>query len=274
MVLIFEITSTGWSLLPNSFSLKFLQIDSGMTDRLVALDSNNRPFMRANGAWSAVPSESLLYVTTGDAGTWAIDSRNQVRYFSSSSRRQWDYTGSERFISIDSGPKGFVFAVRSNGILAYRSGISEAVPFGLQWTNFGQSLKSVSVGSYGIWGVDDFGIVHFAMRPSNLEVFPLSWRVISSPFLKMIDAGFSKNVWGIGNNGQVVIRDGVSHDTPFGTKWVPQTGVVLSDVTSGFRGLFGISNARNVLKSDGIYFCTFYSYKLFCNIYWLLLVLH
>ena len=257
LVLIFEITSTGWSLLPNSFSFKFMQIDTGMTDQLVALDSNDKPFMRANGVWSALASENLLYVTTGDAGTWAIDNRNQVRYYSSSDRRQWEYTGSETFISVDSGPKGFVFAVRSNGVLAYRSGISKAVPYGVQWTNLGRSLKSVSVGSYGIWGVDDFGIVHFAMRPSNLEIFPLSWRVLSSPFLKKIDAGFDNNVWGIGNNGQVIIRDGVSHDTPFGTKWVTQTGVALSEVTSGFRGIFGINNARNVVKSDGINFCTF-----------------
>ena len=230
-----------------------MQIDSGMTDQLVAIDSSGKPYMRTDNSWSSVPSEILKYVTTGDAGTWAVDKNNLIRYRSSSNLRQWDYTGSEVFQNVDSGPKGFVFGVRNNGVLAYRDGISKAVPYGLEWINLGRSLKSASVGSYGIWGVDDSGAVHFARRPSNLEVFPLTWRVINGPFLTKIDAGFGNNVWGVGRNGQVIKRDGISHDTPFGTKWLSLNDVALQDITIGLKGIFGINSGKSVITNNGIF---------------------
>ena len=223
-----------------------------MTDRLAALDSYGKPYMRTESGWSSVPSESLKYVTTGGSGTWAIDKNNLVRFKSSSNSRQWDYTGSELFKNIDSGPKGFVFGVRSNGVLAYRDGISKAVPYGLEWINLGRNLKSVSVGSYGIWGVDDSGVAHFARRPSSLKIFPLTWRVINGPYLTKIDAGFGNNVWGVGRGGQVIKREGVSHDTPFGTKWLSLNDVAVQDITIGFKGIFGINSGKSVIMNNGI----------------------
>ena len=231
-----------------------------MTDLLIAIDSSGQPYIRANDAWSNILSENLKYVTTGDSGTWGIDSRNHVRYRSSSDRRRWDYTGSEVFRNIDSGPKGFLLGVRSNGVLAYRDGMSTAVPYGLQWVNLGGTFKSVSVGSYGIWGVDNLGDVHFARRPSDLKVFPLSWRLINGPYLTKIDAGFGNNVWGVGSSGQVLKRDGVSHDTPFGTKWISFNDVNVNDITVGFNGIFGLHDGKIIKKDNGIFYSNFVFY--------------
>lgn len=231
-----------------------MQIDAGMTDHLVGIDSQGFPSMRPNNNWSALPRQRQLYASTGDSGTWAVDKNNQVRYLlptGASVGDSWDYVGSDFFKSIDSGPKGYVFGVRSNGMLVYRDGISSFFPSGRQWVNLGQSLKSVSVGSYGIWGVDEFGKVYFARRPSDLKVFPISWRPIQGPFITKIDAGFGNQVWGLTNTGQVVKRVGVSHDTPFGISWAIQKEF-LKDITVGSTGVFGLDNDGMVLEKKGI----------------------
>ena len=251
---------TGWKILSSLYPQNVLQIDSGMTEKLLGIDSRGQPVVWRNTDWSAVQGERMLHASTGDSGMWAIDTDNHVRYRSGTNSpamgNTWEYIGSDSFKKVDSGPKGFVLGIRSNGILAYRDDISSSLPFGRQWINLGQNLKSVSTGSYGIWGVGDFGTVYFARRPSNLKVFPLSWRVIAGPVMTKIDAGFGNHVWGLTVTGQLIQREGVSHDTPFGTDWA-YSEVVLKDVTVGFRGVFGITKDGAVSEQQGIVFLIF-----------------
>ena len=222
-----------------------------MTDRLIANATFLGLHMFRARRWSIVLSEPQIYVTTGDAGTWAIDRSNRVVYQWSPDSSSWDYTGSDLFKSIDSGPKQYVFAVRSNGVLAYRDGISELTPSGLRWINLDRTLKSVSVGSYGVWGVDDSGAVHFARRPSNMNVFPLSWTVLKGPSMAKVDAGFGNHVWGVTKSGEVMQRIGVSHETPLGERWETK-GLTARDITVGLEGIFAINTRGRIIQNKGM----------------------
>ena len=66
-----------------------------------------------------------------------------------------------RLIQIDSGRFGFVFGISKNLKIYYRTGITWKNPKGNGWRRIGGSLRYVSVGELGAWGVDRHNRIWF-----------------------------------------------------------------------------------------------------------------
>lgn len=243
----------GWQY-ASPISQRFMMVDTGMTDKIVALDKDFRPYIHINNNWARLSDERYTDITTGDSGTWAIRPDFRAVFHSgdgsSLQSNRWTLVGNDEFKQIDSGPYNSVFAVRRDGIVAYRDGITKQTPSGTRWVNLGKKLKSISVGSYGIWGTDDFDTIHFARRPSDVSQNPISWRALPGLRLKTIEAGFGNEVWGVANDGRVYRRAGVSHDTPFGTNWNNED-LTLEDVTTGLKGVFGVNKDGRIITRTG-----------------------
>ncbi|XP_065052552.1 cubilin-like isoform X5 [Rhopilema esculentum] len=240
-----------WGLLPLG-DRQINQIEAGMSDKIVAVDSSDVPYIYINRIWIPILQQEVSYITSGDAGIWAISKDGRVLFRagvrpSYPSGTKWEVVGSDVFVRIDSGPEGYVFAVRSNGIAAYRDGVSKQLPFGTRWVNIGGKFKSISVGTYGLWAIDEYGNVMYAQRPSKLGRFPISWITLPGLLLTEIDAGYGNSVWGLAKSGSVYKRAGVAQNTPYGRFWQLEN-LRLNDVTIGLPGIFGIDINKKILQ--------------------------
>eukprot|EP00794_Sanderia_malayensis_P003627 gene3627-4141_t len=226
-------------------SQSFKQVATGITEDIWALSTNGRPFILRKGTWIGVTDRPFKQITSGEAGTWAITDDDRAVYRDGS---KWSQPGSTRFKMVDSGPHGFVLGVTNNNDLVYRDGISKQSPFGTAWKSLGKSFDSVSIGSYGIWGVDGIGDVYFVERPAKITAgIPLTWYRVPGLRLKQVDAGFGDNVYGVAQNGELYRRVGITHDKPQGDAW-QRENANLKSVTTGLKGLFGIAGSDRIVQ--------------------------
>ncbi len=237
-------------------SRRFVQADTGINNYIWAIDSNGRPFLRLNEAWIPVTDTEFLHITTGGSGTWAVTSAGRIVYRGGQSvapeGSKWTSTGDSRFKRIDSGPYGFVTGVKQNNDVVYRVGVSQSTPTGTTWKDLNKKLVSVKVGSYGIWGIDEFQNVHFARRPSGYSSVPLNWKVIPGIKLKQIDAGFADHIYGVANDGKLYRREGITYGNPEGTRRSSEDAN-LKSVTVGLQGVFGIAKNHRVIYKSGMF---------------------
>ena len=216
-----------------------------------------------------VTDMAFSHISAGDAGTWAVAADGRVLYRGgqhlSPQGSKWEVIpGNTVFKMVDSGPYGFVTAITANNGVVYRDQISKQFPSGTGWRNLGKQLESVSVGSFGIWGVDKDQNVHFARRPSLLSGSPLAWRMVPGVKLKQIDAGFGGSVWGVANDSRVYKRTGINHEEPYGKTWLYENAKIKS-VTTGLKGVFGVAKNDRVVYKRSKYRTFFIS--LFLAIY-------
>ena len=110
-------------------------------------------------------------------------------------------------------------------------------------------FKSVSVGFYGYWLVNNRNIVYFATYvPSQNVLSRLNIIPIRGQFKKVV-AGFGGDVWALDLNNRVYRRLKVNTLNPSGTKWEKIEGLRLRDITVGYDGVYGITLNQKLLKS-------------------------
>ena len=136
-----------------------LQIDTGMTPSTWATDANNDIYELKGDAFIQVPGRKLSHVTSGAAGVWGVTSTSQIYYRDLVSNMWKKIEGGLK--QIDSGPKGIVCGVNSVDQVFCRTGITDATLEGSSWIALDGSLKYISCGEYGHWGVNKDNLVFF-----------------------------------------------------------------------------------------------------------------
>ena len=75
-----------------------------------------------------------------------------------------------RLMQIDSGPFSFVWGVSRHRKIYYRTGITWKNPKGSGWRRVAGSLKYVSVGEFGAWGLDRYNRIWFRLGMSRARL--------------------------------------------------------------------------------------------------------
>ena len=145
-------------------------------------------------------------------------------------------------MQIDSGPKGVVCGVNGNMNIYCRVGITDQVPTGTKWTQISGSLKYISCGAFGCWGVSQSNEIYFTAAVSGPTT---QWTKIDGS-LTQIEAGPKGEVWGVNANKELYTRIGVSQTSPSGLTWKKVGTKSYASVTIGMGKLYTIDVAYTV----------------------------
>lgn len=139
-------------------------------------------------------------------------------------------------MQIDSGPKGVVCGVTKGMEIYCRLGITDAMHTGSKWEKISGSLKYISCGAYGYWGVAQNNEIYFTALMSGANT---KWSKIDGS-LTQIEAGPNGQVWGVNVNKELYTRIGVSRSSPSGFKWKKIGSRSFISVTIGLNKLYAI----------------------------------
>lgn len=98
-------------------------MDSGITDAVYGVDPSDNVYTRKNGNWKKIAGK-LTHVSSGKAGTWAVNRAQRVFYLSGG---RW-IAVSGSLSQIDSGPSGIVCGVTKSSLVYCRKGITSLRP--------------------------------------------------------------------------------------------------------------------------------------------------
>ena len=147
----------------------------------------------------------------------------------------WTVVGGS-LMQIDSGPKGVVCGVNKGMEIYCRFGITDKLATGSKWTKLSGSLKYISCGAYGYWGVSQSNEVYFTAAVSGATT---QWTKIDGS-LTQIEAGPKGEVWAVNGNKELYTRIGVSQSSPSGFKWKKVGTRSFSSVTIGLDKLYAV----------------------------------
>ncbi|KAL6117071.1 uncharacterized protein ACO6RY_14935 [Pungitius sinensis] len=157
-----------------STGLSMLQVDAGNNQVVGVSPSstanclNSTTAMALSGvgylSWSSL-SRSLKYYSCGPLGCWGVDTNNQIFFAqnvdpSTCSTSGWrNAPGS--LIMIEVGTDGRVFGANIEGKVYERTGISTALPFGVDWVYIPMciGIRHVSYDLGKLWVVSNSGII-------------------------------------------------------------------------------------------------------------------
>lgn len=233
------------------------QIDTGITNSLWGLNDDGKPFVFDNVTWVPV-SGIFTYVTSGQAGVWAVMANRDIFYREGISHlnptgMKWKHVGGG-LQQIDSGPAGVVYGIDENHDLLCRDGIKPGSPVGLLWTRIQGSYKHVTCGSKGCWALttNKEVLYRFGIRPDFCK--GKLWIPVPSPVkMKYIEAGSEGSLWAVSEAGEVWYRDGVDELHPYGQRWKKEgSGGGYNMVTVGLNGEYALKNSGDIyhLKSE------------------------
>ena len=139
-------------------------------------------------------------------------------------------------MQIDSGPKGVVCGVNRKMNIYCRFGITDQVLTGTKWTRISGSLKYISCGAYGYWGVTQSNDIYFTAVVNGAST---KWTKIDGS-LTQIEAGPKGEVWGVNVNKELYTRIGVSQSLPSGVIWKKVGSKSYASVTIGLDKLYAV----------------------------------
>ena len=145
-------------------------------------------------------------------------------------------------MQIDSGPKGVVCGVNKAMHIYCRTGITDSTPMGSNWEKISDSLKYISCGAYGYWGVSQTNEVYFTAVMNGEDT---NWSKIDGSLIQ-IEAGPNGPVWGVNVNNELYTRIGVSRSAPSGLKWQKIGSRSFVFVTVGMSRLYAV-DVRNTV---------------------------
>ena len=160
---------------------------------------------------------------------------NYLRNFIISCIADWTVVGGA-LMQIDSGPRGVVCGVNKGMEIYCRLGITNKLATGSKWEKISGSLKYISCGAYGYWGVTQSNDIYFTAVVNGAST---KWTKIDGS-LTQIEAGPKGEVWGVNVNQELYTRIGVSQSSPSGFKWKKIGTRSFSSVTVGVDKLYAI----------------------------------
>ena len=217
------------------------------------------PLIWNGGEWQRVGNEVFKSITAAERGVWGVKSDGTIRYRqgvskSNPSGLMWVVIDGANFAKVVIGPMNRIMAIKRDRNLMIRTGITRDFPIGAGWKKTEQIVQDASIGDYGIWIVNYFGILQFApiSMGDDLSTLVLRWRDVSSK-MKSVHAGHGSSLWSIRNNGSLVKRKGISMDNPIGDHWETSDGVTTSVSTSVHTVYRTVANST-VLYREGMPF--------------------
>lgn len=166
------------------------------------------------------------------------------------------HANTKKLADIDYGANGEIVAVTTDGEVVSRLGISRTNPIGTSWKTLTTGFKSISVGTYGYWLLNDKDEVYFASYiPSSTIYNKLNVVRINGKFKKVV-AGFGGNVWAIDRDNKVYRREIVNFLNPSGIQWekIQHDGkdLLLFEISAGYDAFYGITPTGRILRYPGM----------------------
>ncbi|XP_078615857.1 perivitellin-2 31 kDa subunit-like isoform X2 [Branchiostoma floridae x Branchiostoma japonicum] len=120
-----------------------------------------------------------------------------------------------------------------------------------RWTPIDGSMKYVSVGSNGVWGVDHSNAIFYRSGTFENEASSGTDWVNVEGQLKQVASGHA--VWGIGTTNLIYTRLGTSASNPTGTAWEQIAGGLKQiDVSSTAYSVWGVNRHDHIYRRVGI----------------------
>lgn len=181
--------------------------------------------------WSKIANGALRQLSVGTSCIWGVnaDGRVMVRRGveeNSPLGKDWSTVDAEPMKHVSCSPKGHVWAVDNKEKIWYRKGACLDTPQGTNWKSISGSLKQVSAGNCGVWGINSEQCVFYRLNsygdPDNEGT---GWIKIEGKF-QQIYSGANCVIALAGNRdiyfrAQVFEVDGVSASPNHeGTHWV------------------------------------------------------
>ena len=211
--------------------------------------------------WMSVslPSRhSLQCISLSDMLLWAVDSRNQVFYTTTSNRgRIWQRI-KKAMQQVASSPSGHVVwsIYHQNAYVRLGIGMNAA---GSMWknvtknTSLAHKIKQLSVEENGVWAVAVDNRVLFRKGVDERNPEGKVWQEVSYGMNFSYIACCKSAAWALNHHGKVFVRDGITPSTPSGKKWLEiksPSMVTVSIITNGV--VWGINEEGSVGFRTGI----------------------
>jgi hypothetical protein len=155
------------------------QVDTGLTSALWGVSPAGQPMVYLNETWVPV-SGVFKDISSGEAGVWAV---------------------------------------KGDGQVFYRAGVSHLNPTGMRWKNVGGYLRQVDSGSKGVvYGIDQER--KLVCRGGIQKDLPtgLKWKNIEGAY-KHVTCGY-RGCWVIRDDNRIQFRLGITDDNCEGRVWV------------------------------------------------------
>lgn len=232
--------------------IQFAHIDGGISPNAWGVDVRNNPYVQDGRNWRFAGPDEMIWVTSGGSGVWGINSLGKLFY-----RRgvaplapkgsYWEMVTAPRLYRVDSGPMGALLVLDDIGQILLREGITMANPVGTFWSLVGVGYKSLSIGSYGYWAVNDREEVFVATIAREIPITErLRWTRVDGRF-DQVKAGFGSSVWAVSPDGDLYERKGINAITPRGLSWKRVGNVRVNGVSTGMSGVFATIQGTNQL---------------------------
>ena len=156
------------------------QVDAGLTSSLWGISPAGQPMVRLNHSWVSV-NGVFKDISSGEAGVWAV---------------------------------------KGDGQVFYRAGLSDLNPTGMRWKNVGGYLIQVDSGSKGVvYGIDQNK--KLVCRSGIQKDLPtgLKWKKIEGAY-EHVTCGH-RGCWAITKDNKIQFRLGITSDHCEGRVWVP-----------------------------------------------------
>jgi len=115
----------------------------------------------------------------------------------------------------------------------------------ITWTNIPGSLKQISVGPAGVWGVNYANNIWYRNSTrSNPDDYGSGWTKLDGS-LKQIDVG-QDVVWGVNSNNDIWVRTGISDTNPVGTGWQQVEGNLKHVSVSNNGYVWGVNSDNTI----------------------------
>eukprot|EP00058_Branchiostoma_floridae_P010020 XP_002595508.1 hypothetical protein BRAFLDRAFT_69086 [Branchiostoma floridae] len=134
-----------------------------------------------------------------------------------------------------------------NGCIDYRRNN------GTSWQQLDGSLRYVSVGPAGVWGVNCNNDIWYREGTYGDErAVGSRWRLVSGK-LKQLTVGYNV-VWGVNARDEIWIRVGITSSNPTGTDWVLVPGSLsMIYVSPSTNKVWGCNAGRQIFRRRGIF---------------------
>ena len=207
-----------------------------------------------DGSFKKIPASNIKHVTTGGAGTWAINTGYLI-YFrigvdpSTPTGKSWRRIPG-LLKQIDSGPSGIVCGVNKVNDVYCRTGISPVKPQGSSWTKLSGKMKYISCGALGHWAVDPQNRVRFRIGVKPNKPQGTSWSPVGKIKVHQVESGPDGAVWAVHIYKGVYTRLGIKPSSPIGTKWKRFPKKKLVSISVGLGTLYGVDRKGNSFTGE------------------------